>query len=120
MRRLWSRFGDERGLRRCALRALATAAAFIAPSLLLVLAVAVVHVGYSELVVVQALFYGIAQIRTRRARARARTHEVSAHTGFHLALPFRTSRAFRSLTTPGCGVSGIVGPRGSRRVGPGS
>ena len=40
--------------------ALATAAAFIAPSFLLVLAVAVIYARYSGLAVVQSLFYGIA------------------------------------------------------------
>jgi chromate transporter len=40
--------------------ALATAAAFIAPSFLLVLGVAVIYARYSGLPVVQALFYGIA------------------------------------------------------------
>ncbi len=40
--------------------ALATAAAFIAPSFLLVLAVAIVYVRYSGLAIVQSLFYGIA------------------------------------------------------------
>lgn len=40
--------------------ALATAGAFIAPSFLLVLAVAIVYVRYSGLAVVQSLFYGIA------------------------------------------------------------
>ena len=40
--------------------ALATAAAFIAPSFLLVLAVAVSYVRYSGLDIVQSLFYGIA------------------------------------------------------------
>lgn len=40
--------------------ALATAAAFIAPSFALVLAVAVVYTRYAGLAAVQALFYGIA------------------------------------------------------------
>jgi chromate transporter len=40
--------------------ALAAAAAFIAPSFLLVLAVAVIYVRYSGLAIVQSLFYGIA------------------------------------------------------------
>ncbi len=40
--------------------ALATAAAFIAPSFLLVLAVAVIYARYSGLAIVQSLFYGIA------------------------------------------------------------
>jgi chromate transporter len=40
--------------------ALATAGAFIAPSFLLVLAVAIAYVRYSGLAIVQALFYGIA------------------------------------------------------------
>jgi len=40
--------------------ALAAAGAFIAPSFLLVLAVAVIYVRYSGLTVVQSLFYGIA------------------------------------------------------------
>src|SRR5262245_4776636 len=40
--------------------ALATAGAFIAPSFLLVLAVAVIYVRYSGLAIVQSLFYGIA------------------------------------------------------------
>jgi chromate transporter len=40
--------------------ALATAAAFIAPSFLLVLAVAAIYARYSGLAIVQALFYGIA------------------------------------------------------------
>jgi chromate transporter len=40
--------------------ALATAAAFIAPSFLLVLAVAIVYARYSGLAIVQSLFYGIA------------------------------------------------------------
>jgi chromate transporter len=47
-------------LRAGTLGALAAAAAFIAPSFLLVLAVAVVYSRYSGLTVVQALFYGIA------------------------------------------------------------
>jgi chromate transporter len=47
-------------LRRGWAGALATAAAFIAPSFLLVLAVAVIYARYSGLAVVQALFYGIA------------------------------------------------------------
>ena len=40
--------------------ALATACAFIAPSLLLVLAVAVIYARYSGLPIIQSLFYGIA------------------------------------------------------------
>jgi len=40
--------------------ALATAAAFIAPSFMLVLAVAIIYVRYSGLAIVQSLFYGIA------------------------------------------------------------
>jgi chromate transporter len=40
--------------------ALATSAAFIAPSFLLVLAVAIIYVRYSGLAIVQSLFYGIA------------------------------------------------------------
>src|SRR5712675_1627236 len=47
-------------LRRGWAGALATAAAFIAPSFLLVLAVAVIYARYSGLAVVQSLFYGIA------------------------------------------------------------
>jgi chromate transporter len=47
-------------LRAGTLGALAAAAAFIAPSFLLVLAVAVVYVHYQGLPVVQALFHGIA------------------------------------------------------------
>jgi chromate transporter len=47
-------------LRAGAMGAMAAAAAFIAPSFLLVLAVAVVYTRYSGLPVVQALFYGIA------------------------------------------------------------
>src|SRR5262249_54598071 len=40
--------------------ALATAGAFIAPSLLLVLTVAVIYARYSGLAIIQSLFYGIA------------------------------------------------------------
>jgi chromate transporter len=47
-------------LRAGALGALATATAFIAPSFLLVLAVAIVYAHYQGLAVVQALFHGIA------------------------------------------------------------
>jgi chromate transporter len=47
-------------LRAGTLGALATSAAFIAPSFLLVLAVAIVYTHYQGLPVVQALFYGIA------------------------------------------------------------
>ncbi len=47
-------------LRRGWAGALATAAAFIAPSFLLVLAVAVIYARYSGLAIVQSLFYGIA------------------------------------------------------------
>jgi chromate transporter len=47
-------------LSRGALGALAVAAAFITPSFLAVLAVAVVYVHYQGLSVVQALFYGVA------------------------------------------------------------
>jgi chromate transporter len=47
-------------LRAGTLGALAGAVAFIAPSFLLVLAVAIVYARYSGLAVVQALFYGIA------------------------------------------------------------
>jgi chromate transporter len=47
-------------LRRGSLGALAVAAAFIAPSFLLVVAVGALYTGYSGLPVVQALFYGIA------------------------------------------------------------
>jgi chromate transporter len=47
-------------LRAGTLGALATAAAFIAPSFLLMLAVAVVYAHYQGLPVVQALFHGIA------------------------------------------------------------
>lgn len=47
-------------LRRGWAGALATAATFIAPSFLLVLAVAAVYARYSGLAVVQSLFYGIA------------------------------------------------------------
>lgn len=47
-------------LQKGAIGALATALAFILPSFLLVLAVAVVYVRYQGLEVVQALFYGIA------------------------------------------------------------
>jgi chromate transporter len=47
-------------LRAGTIGALVTAAAFIAPSFLLVLAVAVVYARYSGLPVVQALFHGIA------------------------------------------------------------
>src|SRR5215471_14376765 len=47
-------------LRAGTLGALATAAAFIAPSFLLVLAVAIVYAHYQGLPVVQALFHGIA------------------------------------------------------------
>jgi chromate transporter len=47
-------------LRRGWLGALATAAAFIAPSFVAVLAVAAIYVRYSGLAVVQSLFYGIA------------------------------------------------------------
>jgi chromate transporter len=47
-------------LRRGWAGALATAGAFIAPSFLLVLAVAAVYARYSGLAVVQSLFYGIA------------------------------------------------------------
>jgi len=47
-------------LRRGALGAAATAAAFIIPSFLMVTAVAVLYVHYAGLRVVQSLFYGIA------------------------------------------------------------
>ncbi len=47
-------------LRRRALGALLTSATFIAPSFILVLAVAVAYVRYSGLSIVQGLFYGIA------------------------------------------------------------
>ncbi|MFL6110910.1 MAG: chromate efflux transporter [Catenulispora sp.] len=47
-------------LRRGALGALATAVAFIAPSFLMVCAVAALYAHYSGLAVVQSLFYGIA------------------------------------------------------------
>ena len=47
-------------LRKGWVGAMATAAAFIAPSFLLVLAVAVIYVRYSGLAIVQSLFYGIA------------------------------------------------------------
>jgi chromate transporter len=47
-------------LRRGALGAVATAAAFIVPSFLMVTAVAVLYVHYSGLRMVQSLFYGIA------------------------------------------------------------
>lgn len=47
-------------LRRRALGALLTAVAFIAPSFLVVLAVAVAYVRYSGLTIVRGLFYGIA------------------------------------------------------------
>src|SRR5260221_8193066 len=47
-------------LRRGWAGALATAAAFIAPSFLLVLAVAVIYARYSGLAIVQSLFYAIA------------------------------------------------------------
>ena len=47
-------------LRKSWAGALATAAAFIAPSFLLVLAVAAIYTRYSGLAIVQSLFYGIA------------------------------------------------------------
>jgi len=47
-------------LKRGALGAAATALAFIAPSFLMVTAVAAVYVHYSGLTIVQSLFYGIA------------------------------------------------------------
>ena len=49
-------------LRRGTLGALAVAAAFIAPSFLLVLTVAAIYKRYSGLPVVQSLFYGIAPV----------------------------------------------------------
>jgi chromate transporter len=126
-------------LRAGTLGSLATSAAFIAPSFLLVLAVAVVYAHYQGLPVVQALFHGIAPAvmaiiavaayklarMTNRRDARLWTISVvllvvTALTGADIALLFIAAgllmialdappRWLRRPSTPALGVTGLPG-----------